>query len=113
MRVLSLALALLLVSGIALGGSDVPRPGSSLKEKELVELCDPNAAGAMQLYCRYYIMGLVDGLNITNGVCLPEGLSSEHIRRVIYASMAAEPKATELWAITAVRKALAQAFPCA
>ena len=111
MRVLSLVLAVLLVSSVAKSG-DEPQQGSSLKQKDVVDLCDPDAVGATQLYCRYYIMGLIDGLAVTASVCLPGGSSSEQVRRVIYASVSADPKQFHQQALKGVRSALAEAFPC-
>jgi len=117
MRVLKLGLVTLLVSGGAIAAfaaiSDTgPQVGSGLREADLVELCDPGAGGEKQLYCRYYIMGLMDGLAMTADVCLPPGSSSERIRRAVASSVGADPDRTHQPAVNGIRAALSRAFPC-
>jgi len=108
---MSLVLAVLLVSSAAESG-DEPQLGSSLKQKDVVDLCDPDAVGATQLYCRYYTMGPIDGLAVTTAVCLPSGSNSEQVRRVIHTSMSSDPNQFHQQAVKRVRSALVEAFPC-
>ncbi|MDX1576680.1 MAG: Rap1a/Tai family immunity protein, partial [Kiloniellales bacterium] len=103
-------LALLLMSGPALSGEE-SQEGSSLLQSDLVGLCHPDAVGETQLYCRYYMMGLIDGLAVTSSICLPNGSSSEQIWRLVYASMSADPSQFHQQALKGVRSALAGAFP--
>lgn len=111
MRVFSLVLALLLLSGAATGGTS-GEAGSNLTQKDVVELCDPAASGTLPLYCRYYVMGLMDGVASATGVCIPSTTSSERVRRVIETALSADPDEFHHPAFRGVHEALLGAFPC-
>jgi hypothetical protein len=116
MRTLCALVVLLAVSSPAVGDSYY-KSNSRLNIKQLVEICDPDASGASQLYCTYYMMGLADGLAIAAGGqaqaahCVPKGASSQKVRRVVYERIA-DRSGSRKPAATGVAAALSAAFPC-
>jgi len=61
MRTLCALVMLVAASTSAMAGA-YEKWNSNLMINQLAEICDPTEAGAAQLYCTYYVMGLVDGL---------------------------------------------------
>ncbi|HEX9767600.1 MAG TPA: Rap1a/Tai family immunity protein [Kiloniellales bacterium] len=116
MRTLCALVMLVAASTSAMAGA-YEKWNSNLMINQLAEICDPTEAGAAQLYCTYYMMGLVDGLVISSigqayaPHCVPEGTSSQTVRRAVYERIAAW-SASRKPAATGVAAALSAAFPC-
>lgn len=112
MRTLSALLILLAVSGSAFGGTG-HKLNSNLTYSDLAKTCDPAATGESQLFCSYYMMGLIDGLSVASkvGHCVPDGTSVQMVRRAVYEEIE-KGSASRKPAVNGVAVALAAAFPC-
>ena len=112
MRTIGALLILLAVSGSAMGEVG-HKLNSNLTYSELAKTCDPTATGESQLYCSYYMMGLIDGLSIASevGHWVPDGTSVQIVRRAVYEEVE-QGSVSQKAAVNGVAVTLTAAFPC-
>ena len=61
---------------------------------------------------RGYLSAAADASSTAGLICLPDGGAEEHVEAIVSAYLKAHPTEWHLPAISIVRKALVEAFPC-
>lgn len=79
----------------------------------LNRMCNKNPVdGRTYNPCTSYILGIVDGLAISNRVCLPSGATTDQIVQVAVKHLRNTPERWHLHATDLLEEALVSAFPC-
>jgi hypothetical protein len=113
-----LACVLLLCSTAAFG-----KESGQMKVSDLKEICDATSHAESVAACKFYVLGVVEGLQIGVGIandkahfCMPDGVTATNMVQTVRVKMAGDlvlhPEDKDMPAVSFVGAVMVSTYPC-